>query len=67
MPGSKTEGSKREGSQQRGRRIFIEITSCEACNESSVNAQRDIQEACARSSGNVNQHSAVNFNRAPHL
>lgn len=55
-----------EGTQQRGRRIFIKITSCEAC-DGSVNMQRDIQKACTRSSGNVNQHSPVSFNRVPHL
>lgn len=54
-----------EGRQRRGRRIFIKITSCEACDESSVNTQRELQQACVTSSGNVNQHSPVNFDRAP--
>lgn len=58
-------GSKRGGRQERKSGIFIKIISREACDESSVNAQRDIQQDCARSSGNVNQHSPVNFNRAP--
>jgi len=39
-------GSEREWRQRRGSRIFIKITSCEACDEGSVHAERHTESVC---------------------